>query len=316
MRILFNVVQLRGCEIIKEVNDQSHNIIYFDYVNNGDFNALATSHKGSYFFGIFGGAIPKLYDVFVRLMSAPTVLPEVGDPSKENFNNVITSGHLECEPKDQNRLEHSVYFFETAIHFLLFHELAHIMRGHIEYLKKKNGNHLLLETDHSCFKGITYSEMQALECDADRLATYGSLIPIENILLNVEKLRLKQTPYDSTFGLFHMWSFSISILFRTINHFSKNMASIEAHPHPSLREEFCKIYAQSEFITSHPLSYTKLKHIPNFQDDAKRGILSGTEAADIAMPNCAKISDSAFKTVEKAINLLGECLIPISSSFV
>ena len=184
--------------------------IHFDYINNGGFNALAFStSEDLYHVGIFGALIPRLLDVFARVMSHPKILPQVGDPSIETTER-IDSPPLDCLPKDTVRFRHSERFFIEAALFLIEHELGHIIKGHLRYIREKVGTVLYAEHDPSRVMSLTPLVSQALEYDADAMAAIGMFSHLKANIVGKQKFSMAdscETPFDSPQGEIHMWAF-------------------------------------------------------------------------------------------------------------
>lgn len=63
--------------------------IYFDFIDNRDFNALATTADGYEFISIFSGTIFHLYRLFFSFMSDPKVLPTFGNTDGESISSEV-----------------------------------------------------------------------------------------------------------------------------------------------------------------------------------------------------------------------------------
>ena len=96
-------------------------------------------------------------------------------------------------PKDEIRFAHSIYLFARATEFLLFHEIGHIVRCHLQYLQK----HELLMADKESgaltmleFEKKIHANQEVrriLECDADSVATSMQLNGILQQPLSLHK---------------------------------------------------------------------------------------------------------------------------------
>ncbi len=172
--------------------------IYFDFVHNGNVNAWAWKEHNQYFIGITSGIFYLLQLIFCRMLSDSRVLTHVGDPGGEASNLPLLSGlipHAQrmCEagsvpkpPETEPRWLYSCHLLDQAVLFVLGHELAHITRGHVDYLGSKTGSPLLPEIGWNQSGPIGEIERQTLEVDADRRSFISR---IESVRLRVYPIR-------------------------------------------------------------------------------------------------------------------------------
>jgi len=101
--------------------------------------------------GLNAGAGITLQYVFLALLANGGVLADIGDSTKEARNDVtldrllLPSGKASslaladfsdlAYPKDELRFAHASFLTARATEFLLFHEIAHIVRYHLPYLR-------------------------------------------------------------------------------------------------------------------------------------------------------------------------------------
>jgi len=135
---------LRIAEATK--NDTRRPNIYFDFIDDGQFNAIATVLEDDYLILVTSGAVVSLPTLFRNLFSLPQFLPDVGDPSVETEVPPVSIGsashhgsvvdampYPERLPNCSIRSSAAARFSQTAMNFLLLHELGHIRNGHLRY---------------------------------------------------------------------------------------------------------------------------------------------------------------------------------------
>lgn len=164
--------------------------IVFDFVDSDFANAFAYSDGNRFFVGVEAGMVPLLIDMFYRLMSEPSVLKEVGDPSREEAGRHVypiykRRSHLEAEwakrritladvaPRDPVRKHVAETMANWATLFFIQHEFRHLIAGHRDYLNecKAAGDDQPTLTN------------QAIELDAD---TFASAYAIRSMLMKVD----------------------------------------------------------------------------------------------------------------------------------
>lgn len=154
--------------------------IYFDFVRNGSVNAFAFKVNTQYFIGITSGAIVLLQLVLNRILADPRLLPHVGNPRGEASDSPPLTGLIPdaermyqagtlnpIRPRANARSDYSFHLFFQATLFLIGHEIAHITRGHVDYLNSKTDDPFLPEIGWNLASRVGRVERQALEVDAD-----------------------------------------------------------------------------------------------------------------------------------------------------
>jgi hypothetical protein len=250
-------------------------------------NAYAVKKDNEYEIGIYRGAIEHLFGTFYCLLSSKEFLSKFGDSSKENLSlNVLQPLPIRKSdsdawedfpcPIDDTRQKLALFLATNALQFLVFHEVGHILAGHLELRH-------LLQNDAELFEvGGTHSRRsvlsQACECDADIFATdVTNYIETHDTMSNhVHEMfgSRDRTPAQTSIIL-HMVAWGI--LFRILNGrmLEENDIILGTHPHPAIRVSIagaCSI-ANSTFagkitenMTSSVIADT-LTHIENFWSD-------------------------------------------------
>jgi len=161
--------------------------IHFDFVYNGDVNAFACKENDQYFIGITSGTFVLLQLIFCRMLSDSRLLTHVGDPAGEaadlpplagfipDAQRMADAGMVISRPKTEPRWLYSCHLLSQAALFIIGHEIAHITRGHVDYLNSKTGTPILPEMGWNKSEAIALIERQALEGDADARSFHARL---------------------------------------------------------------------------------------------------------------------------------------------
>lgn len=120
--------------------------IHFDFIWDGRVNAFAFREGERYFIALTSGAVVALQLVFCRVLADRRALVDVGEPSDERrdlplLQGLVPDAELMYQaglspelPKTRDRQKFAKALFDQALMFLVGHELAHITRGHVDYL--------------------------------------------------------------------------------------------------------------------------------------------------------------------------------------
>jgi hypothetical protein len=178
-------VYARTKEIAKELITSAKAVfpkllpIYFDFVKNGTVNAWAFRSEDRYFIGLSSGALAMMHLVLNRMLANPNTFLKTGQPTEEDPNvptipwhipdaeYLFKAGFRPVLPKCPRRAQYAQHLAEQALLFLIGHEIAHITRGHVDYLESSTGSAFLAEL---AWIGTSEArlERQAMEADADR----------------------------------------------------------------------------------------------------------------------------------------------------
>ncbi len=191
--------------------------IHFDWIENDDINACAFLHRGKYFIGVTAGSVIYLHSLFSRMLSNPSVLPKIGDVSKEDEarvppvaiqlgrGNLHASGFVPIIPKDPDRQFHYEYLNHVAMGFLVAHEITHLLHGHVGYREDRLGHSGISEISWKKGESEPALTRQTLEMDADigaAVAQAGTVI--WRVMVPTQRptgalSRFYQTPEDAMF---------------------------------------------------------------------------------------------------------------------
>jgi hypothetical protein len=152
----------------------------FGYINNPGLNAsVELYNEGKFYIGLNVGSAVIIFNYFFQALSHPNLFINIGDPKSEefkkkkvlgvtlNFNSNRTTNQtyangqpmIEYFPNDPIRLNYARLLSLHSIIFLIEHEIAHLVNGHLELRSHHKGENRL----------DSFSE-QVLEWDADSWA--------------------------------------------------------------------------------------------------------------------------------------------------
>lgn len=122
-----------------------------EIINDVELNASATSRAGGYVIRINRGVLQHAFGVTLGLCCCPAFLPSVGNAADEVEPKLGTRGFPPIPltyqdddtnilvPRDQTRGTIAHMLADVAINFLLYHEIGHIVGGHLEALNATSG---------------------------------------------------------------------------------------------------------------------------------------------------------------------------------
>ena len=186
--------------------------------------------------------------VFSRMLSDAGLFPNIGDPNRESHDLPPLKGYVPDaqrmsdvgirpnRPTTAPRAAYECVLFHEAVLFLLGHEIAHITRGHVDYLASKSGASLISEMEFNGDDEEAIIERQAIEADADRRSVWSSVASIE---LTLATPNLRRPPWlpSGQRGLSDLifdWAFPMNSLFRLFGDKRFNPADLETNAYPPL----------------------------------------------------------------------------------
>jgi hypothetical protein len=215
--------------------------IYVDLVDNPALNAVAGRSGNQYFIGIYIGAILQSFAIFSRMLSSNTILKNIGDPALEGppqkmhdiqLKEVISpilSYKRSLLPNDPIRVATVKMFVKHVLDFLIFHEYAHIVHGHLDYCNT------ISDQSPTSVDPLIF---QTLEVSADSFSTIMNLfllykgVPEKNHIITEEL----QSYYRDRDTALKMWLFPIYTYFRLFGHTNlRHCITSDKHPAPGCR---------------------------------------------------------------------------------
>ncbi|MBM4053919.1 MAG: hypothetical protein FJ264_04425 [Planctomycetes bacterium] len=210
-----------------------------DFVDNAEVNATAFVSNQLELIGINWGLVALIYQAFYLLMSSPTVLPNIGDAEVEKAEKRNIDALLQPQswklmesllPKDGDRVRVAQHLAWNAMAFVFAHEVSHVCRAHLRYLKTTFGIDRHVE-----YRTVRLSEsqartLQALELDADTAAAETNLILWTKLCRRGTFPLLTEVPPLTT------WSLSLSMFFHVLDMKTKpHESALRSHPKPAVR---------------------------------------------------------------------------------
>jgi hypothetical protein len=244
--------------------------VEFAYINNPGLNAqvvLFVLEDKSYV-GLNVGSAFIIFNYFFHALSHPNLLTNIGDPNSEknkkkkmqgvtlNINSdgksnlVYANGQpiIEYFPDDKIRLEYARLLSLHSIIFLIEHEIAHLVHGHLAFREHSNNSGNKLDN---------FSE-QVLEWDADTWATsqavsrtikHTSQLPDEM----PEPIRWIYSSFENDLSA---WLFSILSLFLLNSSIPFDIDRLEVYDHPPAP-------LSASYVLSTTLEYLSTKSTEN-----------------------------------------------------
>jgi len=233
--------------------------IHFDFIHDGRVNALAFRAKGRYFIGITTGTLYMLRMVIGRMLSDPRTFVFVGQPDSEDADLPLVLNYIPdadamadrgpaiLTPKDSVRASFAWFLADQAIMFLVGHEIAHITRGHVDYLATKGGVGFKAQLEWLREnRSAATLERQCLEMDADRRSIVSRIDSLRLMHSNPVRPVPPWSPGSYEVGsIIRDWSASLNLLFRLFGdvRFSRSELNRLMYPPLPIRRALCDMWA-------------------------------------------------------------------------
>ena len=203
-------------------NPRAHTLpeVHHRFLNSSDINAVAFKYRGKFFVGIFEGVLSRLFRVYMAMLAEPEILSDFDKGTEEiKGRSRKLSGSLPFVlPRSDIREQISTFLFNQSVNMITFHELHHVLGGHLDFLEENHYVAFLCErnTQGETFE---YAEVtRALEMDADARA------------IQETSLYLKSHSQFSPEETMELFFFSICVFTRLLG--SKYNENWKHQPHP------------------------------------------------------------------------------------
>lgn len=247
-------VRTRACKAFNDFRQSGLTLreppeIIFDYVDDSRLGACAFRHNSHGIIAVNLGTLILIQDLFLRFMSHPNVLPEIGDATQEIVAHQVFPVYDDAKqliaqlaaqdltlasfhPHDKERFGLAGLLINISENFLIAHEYRHIQAGHVDYRPKKPLQELVGLAD-SDSEGLM---LQALEMDADM---YASKQVLRSIIRAAERPNEREESLlpaqrDAKAAVFNAL-FAIYSLFRVFGTGDVNRDKWNRLTHPPLR---------------------------------------------------------------------------------
>jgi hypothetical protein len=195
-------------------------------------------YNNSYVVSISESVSYTLFGLFNSLLANKIILPSIGDVSKESDTIKVFDYQKLETPNDPIRKKYAYHLTTVAMHFLVEHELTHILDGHCDFVQQKFKINYISEAQQNTINQDNL-DYQTLEMDADCIAASRCVNHICNVVIGDSTVHRDYSPfleniYDS---IFH-FSFALSTMFHLFGEVDyKNMeVGKSTHPSTHLRE--------------------------------------------------------------------------------
>lgn len=265
--ISFDVIKQRAADLVTRCKARYPTLpdIFIEIIDSNIFNAVASSYNGLFLIGINKGAFYLLEDMFDKMLSNKHVLISVGNPEIEveqlfKINAIITDGQIaydadipngKVSPRDGTRQDFSSQCISETMDFLILHEICHIARGHVGYLKATKDKDWFEFTPDKLSNGLEPLFSQTCEMDADSFAVnHAFLLEVNRCWPFVDDLDSAiEVVNNHDWEAFYLsWFFSIHAFFKLCGYreFDEKAAHKKSHPPPAMR--LCLIVANVDAI--------------------------------------------------------------------
>lgn len=154
-------------------------------------------------------------------------------------------------PVDSERQSYGQHLFAQLAMFMVGHELAHITRGHVDYLRSERISSFVSELGWQGSGADATLELQALEFDADRRAVLARSVSMYDAVEN--GAGSKAQPWSKNGQLFSVeslqfdWAFAANVMYRLFGDrvFTKLELENSTHPPMPLRRRMAMDYANA-----------------------------------------------------------------------
>lgn len=153
-----------------------------------------------------------------------------------------------------------------AFEFLIWHEFAHIIYGHVDYVRSILGSFELKEKKEKSRTMLDPLVSQTLEMCADSFAAKQSLAIWQLLISKPDALTPELRPYFNTWpSVLRMWMFSTYTFFRLFSDLNNaNGIRNSFHPPPSVRSHLVQAIARTVLQnTNNAPSTEDIKNICN-----------------------------------------------------
>jgi hypothetical protein len=211
--------------------------------------------------------------LFFRMLSDARMFTNIGNPAAEQSSfPPVTNYSTDADdisrrklhtgpPKDAVRFAYAVELLTSAMFFIIGHELAHITRGHVDYLKTQTGTPIISECNgpDAGVLGAAWNlpteqekaERQAIEMDADKRSVLSSIASVKNKYEAPEGAAMLNGRNTIECLLFD-WSVAMNTFFRLFGDLRATQWHVEhgLYPPNPLRRFMAVVLANAAVVTA------------------------------------------------------------------
>jgi hypothetical protein len=141
-----------------------------------DINAFVARHKDTYVLGLCAGLCRALRSIAYALLSHPNMFRDVGDPSKEQHEDIglqflfarWPAAELPVRPRCSSRALYAEAMISAMIYYVMHHEFLHMYYGHVDFFGRGRVLPIILESagkNNLTSKSDVYRHISEIEAD-------------------------------------------------------------------------------------------------------------------------------------------------------
>lgn len=223
------------------------------FTNSDDVNACAIKGASTDYILISIGAVGRVYGTMAGMLSMPTFLEEVGNADHEESPAeslptgfpalpLLRKDHGDApirfyKPEDPLRFAFSMQLASMALHFLVTHEVGHVVCGHLELLEQM-GLEATVPEFRSFRTGPRMPPLHVLECDADTFAAHvQSFVDLQSAPEGHWESQFGWRGVSDSDACFIAHAVAVAVLFRMLDNdgYAPDKLNPSCHPHPAVR---------------------------------------------------------------------------------
>lgn len=222
-------------------------IAYLCFVNNYSIGGHVSKFNNKYFIGINSATHAILQSLFSIMLSNKNILTDFGDVLDELEENQVkkiviadlrkfikVNGNIDHTPKDKLRQDLVCFLTSCCMKFLISHEYAHILFGHLDYLIHKNSITTFSNMPVNNLNGnIDPLDSQTLEMDSDCFAVKGIYDEILIAERSIESIYKIYQPFCKDLNThLRLSMFAVNSMFRLFGNNLPDLAHLKTYSHP------------------------------------------------------------------------------------
>ncbi|WP_344825277.1 hypothetical protein [Chryseobacterium ginsenosidimutans] len=204
--------------------------IYFNLINNNSLNATAAIFNNNYLIGVNIGTFDIIRDLFLKNLSCKSnALFKCTKLSLVNTKNGLEYDHSFDPDSIMFDLNYSKLLSQQTTlvgKFVIYHEICHILRGHVDFIKIKHN--LQIHEVNTIIDTKIINTLQTLEMDADSFATNRCL----NDFFQNQSIDFRNGIYKDLKTFIYYFSYSIYCFFRIFGFYELNISCVKSYSHP------------------------------------------------------------------------------------
>ncbi|UCD58049.1 MAG: hypothetical protein JSV16_02740 [Candidatus Hydrogenedentota bacterium] len=253
MASMFDNIDTRNAFIIDGINERPLYTdpcgdIFLGHVYNSDLNAVAFEHRGQEWVGLYAGLSLTINALSFGLFGCPDFLPRTFPTKTERFGvkdvreavRAIIDPHRTPkttigQPRSYERAMASAYVTGLCQTLASFHEIGHIVGGHLMHLSAQRSGGAIRRFEHSegSESGRIGEDLsQALEFDADAYSVGLILgVALKSTWVFFQFMELSRETIATYYCL------AVNLIFHILDVFSLNgqLKTSSTHPVPGVR---------------------------------------------------------------------------------